>query len=137
MRVLFVTHDGTSHEPLGLEYLSGALLRAGHATKACMQSKTLEIVNKWGADFVAFQVITGDQNRWGKVAQDVKRKFPKIRSVFGGPHFLFFAGAQQPEADYVIRGDGEEAILDVVEGRNFKDFTPIEHIDSRAHLDRS
>lgn len=137
MRVLFVTHDGTSHEPLGLEYLSGSLLRAGHETKACMQSRTIETVNSWGPDFVAFQVITGDQDRWGKVAQDVKKRFPKVRTIFGGSHFLFFAGAQQQGSDFVIRGDGEEAIIDVVEGRTHRDFIPIECLDSRAHPDRS
>lgn len=136
MRILFVTHDGTSHEPLGLEYLSGAVLRAGHETKACMQSKTIDTVGRWGPDFVAFQVLTGDQGRWGRVARDVKRKFPRVKTIFGGPHFLFFAGANQPEADYVVRGDGEEAILDVIEGRRHRDFVPIEHLDSRAHPDR-
>ena len=136
MRILFVTHDGTSHEPLGLLYISGALKRAGHETKACMQSKTIETVSSWGPDFVAFQVITGDQDRWGKVAQDVKRQFPKVRTIFGGPHFLFFKGAQQPEADFVVRGDGENAIIDVVEGRPHIDLLAIDNLDSRAHPDR-
>ena len=136
MRILFVTHDGTSHEPLGLLYLSGSLVRAGHKTKACMQSKTLETVKSWGPDFVAFQVLTGDERRWGAVAAAVKEQFPRVKTIFGGPHFLFFAAAQQKEADYVIRGDAEEAIVDVVEGRPHRDFIPIESLDSRAHPDR-
>ena len=136
-RVLFVTHDGVSHEPLGLLYLSGALKAAGHATRACMQSQTLETVRTWAPDWVAFQVLTGDQDRWTAVARAVRERYPRVRTVFGGPHFLFFAGAQQEAADAVIRGDGEVALVDVVEGRRHHDFVPIEPLDSRAHPDRT
>ena len=136
MRVLFVTHDGVSHEPLGIMYVSAALKRAGHETKACMQSRTMETVASWQPDFVAFQVITGDQERWGSVAAAVKRKYPKIRTIFGGPHFLFFSKDQQKEADIVIRGDGEEAIVNAVEGRPWQDLKAIENLDSRANPDR-
>lgn len=137
MKILFVTHDGTSHEPLGLMYLSGALKSHGHRTKACMQSKALDTVARWRPDFVAFQVITGDQDRWGEVALSIKKRFTNVQTIFGGPHFLFFSKAQQKGADHVVRGDGEVAILDVVEGRPFRDFVAIEHLDSRAHPDRS
>ena len=135
MRILFVTHDGVSHEPLGLMYCSAALLRAGHETKACMQSMTLDTVRSWGPDFVAFQVLTGDQDRWGSVAAAVKERFP-VKTIFGGPHFLFFSKANQDEADYVIRGDGEEAIVNCVEGRTWSDLKAIENMDSKAHPDR-
>lgn len=135
-RVLFVTHDGTSHEPLGLEYLSAALLRAGHETKACMESRTLPTVNKWGADFVAFQVLTGDQDRWGGVASTVKKAFPKVKTIFGGPHFLFMQGKPPASADMVIGGDGETAIIDAIEGRPWTNFKMILDLDSRAHPDR-
>lgn len=101
-----------------------------------MQSKTLDTVRSWGPDFLAFQVITGDQERWGGVAKHIKAHFPKIRTVFGGPHFLFFAQSQQEGADHVIRGDAEEAIVDVVEGRKHSDFIPIDDLDSRANPDR-
>lgn len=136
MRILFVTHDGTSHEPLGLEYVSAALLRAGHDTKACMESKTLSVMRAWEPDFVAFQVITGDQDRWGRVARAVKESSPGVRTIFGGPHFLFFGNAQQPNADIVIRGDAEESIIHAIEGRPWTDFKMILDLDSRAHPDR-
>lgn len=117
MKILFVTHDGVSHEPLGLMYLSGALRRAGHDTRACMQSQAMAKVADWGPDFVAFQVLTGDQDRWGGVARNIKREFPSVKTIFGGPHYTYFAKAQQTEADILIRGDGEKAIVNAVEGR--------------------
>ena len=137
MKVLFVTHDGTSHEPLGLEYVSAALIRAGHQTKACQESNSHKFTKEWRPDFVAFQVITGDQERWGNLAASIKSKFPWVKTIFGGPHFLFFHKASQPEADIVIRGDAEESIVAAVEGRQWVDLNPIENLDSRAHPDRS
>ena len=136
MRVLFVTHDGTSHEPLGLEYVSAAILRAGHETKACMQSKALWTVRSWKPDVVAFQVITGDQERWGGVAKAIKEAFPSVKTMFGGPHFLFFSKAEQEGADIVVRGDGEDSVLRALNGEPWTDFKMIMDLDSRAHPDR-
>jgi len=78
MRILFVTHNGTSHEPLGLLYVSASLIRAGHETKACQESNALKVVSMWKPDFVGFQVLTGDQDRWGNVARTIKKTYPKI-----------------------------------------------------------
>src|SRR2546429_307418 len=128
-RVLFVTHDGVSHEPLGLEYLSGALLRAGHETKACVQSKTLDTCKSWGPDFVAFQVITGDEGRWGGVANRVKDAYPDIKTVFGGPHFLFYETCGGHHADAIVRGEGETGILEVVSGRTAANFSAPPELD--------
>jgi anaerobic magnesium-protoporphyrin IX monomethyl ester cyclase len=137
MRVLFVLHDGVSHEPLGIQYLSAALIAAGHETKACMQSKTIENVDRWKPDFTAFQVLSGDEGRWGSVAKEVKKYFPSVRTIFGGPHYLFFSKAAQSDADIIIRGDGEKAIVDAVEGRPHVDLSAIPNLDDLPRPDRS
>jgi radical SAM superfamily enzyme YgiQ (UPF0313 family) len=136
MKILFITHDGTSHEPLGLEYVSASLLRAGHRTKACQEKNTMSFVSTWKPDFVAFQVLTGDQDRWGAVARAVKNKYPHVKTIFGGPHFLYFSKSKQDFADIIIRGDAEEAVLHAIEGKPWIDFVPIDDLDSRAHPDR-
>lgn len=136
MKILFITHDGVSHEPLGLEYLSASLIARGHSTKACMQSKTIQTIEKFKPDFVAFQVLTGDEHRWGSVAKEIKSSFPEVKTIFGGPHFLFLSKAKQEEADFIVRGDGEKAIVDIVEGRTHFDLMPIEPIDIKPRPDR-
>lgn len=117
MRILFVLHDGVSHEPLGVQYLSASLKAAGHETRACMQTSAPGVVRNWRPDFAAFQVLTGDEGRWGGLALELKRIDPALRTIFGGPHYLFFSKAGQGEADIIIRGDGEEAIVAAVEGK--------------------
>lgn len=137
MKILFVVHEGISHEPLGIEYLSAALKAAGHETKACMQTNTYHVCGEWRPDFVAFQVLTGDQERWGEVARKVKEIYPHIKTIFGGPHFLFFSKIDQADADVVIRGDGERSIVDAVEGRPHTDLTAIPNLDDLPMPDRS
>lgn len=137
MKILFIVHDGVSHEPLGLEYLSASLKAAGHETLACEQSKAVLTSLKWHPDFAAFQVLTGDEKKWGSAALNLKKNLPSIRTIFGGPHFLFFARTGQGEADHIIRGDGEHAIIDVVEGRSHVDLRPVEFLDNLPRPDRS
>ena len=137
MKVLFVVHDGVSHEPLGIEYLSAALKAAGHETKACMQSRTFEVIEKWHPNFTAFQVLSGDESRWGKLASAIRARYSSIRTIFGGPHYLFFAKAGQGEADVIIRGDAEKAIVDAVEGRTHVDLSAIPNLDDLPRPDRS
>jgi anaerobic magnesium-protoporphyrin IX monomethyl ester cyclase len=122
VRVLFVTHDRVSHEPLGLEYVSGALVHAGHETAGCQESMAIERAKQWQPDVVGFQVITGDQDRWGRVAEQVRQVVPGVRTMFGGPHYLFFTKAQQAGADIVIRGEAERSVVDAVEGRPWTDL---------------
>ena len=134
MKILFVLHDGVSHEPLGIQYLSSSLKAANHDTRACMQSKTIDAIKEWTPDFVAFQVLTGDEGRWGAVAREVKKYNPRIKTIFGGPHFLFTKSSQE-EADHIIRGDGEEAILEVVAGRKHEDLKAVSTGKYAAELD--
>jgi anaerobic magnesium-protoporphyrin IX monomethyl ester cyclase len=137
MKILFVVHDGVSHEPLGIEYLSSSLKAAGHRTKACMQSQTMDFIRLWRPHFVAFQVLSGDEKRWGTLAREIKDAFPSVKTIFGGPHYLFFAKAGQGEADIIIRGDGEKAIIDAVEGRAHTDLSAIPNLDDLPRPDRS
>lgn len=134
-RVLFVTHTGASHEPLGLEYLSGALRAAGHETRACSERRAVEEARSWCPDVLALQVLTGDEDRWGNVARLVKAAVPRVRVVAGGPHFFFFRDPI-PGVDCLVVGDGERQILSALTG----DVAPaaaIEELDSLAPPDRA
>lgn len=136
-RVLFVTHDGVSHEPLGLEYLSGELKRAGHETKACTQSNVLPTVAGYDPSFVCFQVITGDEERWGRTADLVKGFRQGIKTVFGGPHFLFYDDLGGHQADIILKGEADEEIVAAIEGREWNDLKAPPDLDRLAFPDRS
>jgi len=99
-----------------------------------MQSQVSSSVFAWRPDFVAFQVISGDEVRWGTVASRLRQYSPKTRIIFGGPHFLFFSKAEQD--GIVVRGDGEQSIVDAVEGRTHANMHPVHELDSLSHPDR-
>lgn len=135
-RSLFITHDNLSHEPLGLMYVSASLRIAGHETMACGESDTFKTISEFNPDFVAFQVLTGDEVRWGTLALAIKKKNPYIKTIFGGPHFLFSGKTEQIGADIIIAGEAEQAIVQAVEGRPWKTMVVQEDMDSLPAPDR-
>lgn len=136
LRCLFVTHDGAAHEVLGMEYLSGALKAAGHETRACMESQAETEARTWNPDRVLFQVITGDQKRWGRVAGKLRDVVPDAKMVFGGPHFLFFSKVPQENADIILRGEAETSVGAAVEGQPWQDFAAAPDLDALPFPDR-
>ena len=136
-RILFVTYDNLSHEPLGLEYVSASLLTAGHDTLACQESKAFGAIDEFLPQFVAFQTLTGDENKWGELALKIKKRDPYIKTIFGGPHFLYSGKHEQIGADIIIRGEGEQAIVQAVEGKKWNFMAVQEDMNSISHPDRS
>lgn len=135
MKILFPLKE-LEHEPLGIEYLSGALKARGHETRACWESKLLDDVEEWRPDWVGFQVITGNQDAAVKSAGMVKDRFPDVKIVMGGPHFLFFGAATYPEVDMVIRGEAERSIVDAMETGKWTDLKLEQDLDSLPNPDR-
>ncbi len=143
MRVAFVT-AGLEH--LGIEALSAYLRRHGHETRLIYEPKpfssnsgtdspmlarflepsarsTAERVMAERPDVVAFSSYT-ITHRWSvEVARAIKRE-RKVPIVFGGPHV---SGAprhaiREPAIDAVVEGEGEGALLDLVNCAERDDF---------------
>ncbi len=136
MKVLFV-HAASEH--LGIEYLSGVLNAAGHETALAfdpaqfsgqenarvpfiwrISDMTTRIVNaavSSGADIIAFSAYTINF-RWAlDVAQRIRKRVP-TPIIFGGPHATAVPRRvlAYPQIDAVVVGEGEGAMLDIVEG---------------------
>lgn len=136
MKVLFI-YNGA--ENLGIEYLSSVLKSRGHKTfllfdpaifsgDQLINSKFLskffsvddKIVNqaiKINPDIIGFSAFTGNYRWCLTLAQKLKALFPSVPIVFGGVHVTAV-----PERvllndfiDYAVIGEGEGAILDLVE----------------------
>jgi len=117
-RVLFIEAD-LRNEKLGIMYLSAALKMKGHETLLCRYGKEdLDmLVRSFSPDFVAFSLVTGAHRRSLEIAKDIRKNYG-IPTVAGGPHATFFSQEIPEDAvDFVVVGQGEKAIVDVVEGR--------------------
>jgi len=125
-----------SYESIGIEYLSAVLKQNGHKTELILdpqlfndgtinipflgrmfdyRDKVVKMVKKSKADLVAFTVLS-DQYPWAcYIAKKIKEE-SDVPIVFGGIHPTAMPeqSIKNDFVDYVIRGEGEFALLDLV-----------------------
>lgn len=109
------------HPPMGVWFLAATLAEAGHAVEVLnwhAEGRDLAAaeaaLRELAPDLVGFTVLQA--NRFGALdlARRAKAVLPKVRTVFGGVAATFlwkFFLEQYPEVDFVIRGEGEAALL--------------------------
>jgi radical SAM superfamily enzyme YgiQ (UPF0313 family) len=126
MRVLLVNNGGTGSSrfsmnearfPIGLGYLSSVLKQHGHETRLidrfADRDAWVEDVQQF--DFVAVYASTpcyDDALRILRLLEDYQGPI-----AFGGPHSTAFPNTIPPRVDYVVQGEAEYLIKDLVEGR--------------------
>jgi len=119
MRVLFIKQDPSYAEPLGLMQLSAALKAAGHETKLIFayQPDLLAKVQAYRPGVIAYSSTTGVHRTYAAINRWLKRcaGFPFF-AAFGGPHVTYFPEflEQNPEVDGICRGEGDEALPELV-----------------------
>lgn len=120
MRIFFVVKE-LKMEPLGIMYLSAALRRAGHAVRLercdCVGVPGVStIIQQYRPDFVCYSVCSGNEDYYLDLDSKLRRlAMARFKSVFGGPAVTFTP--ERFEGRLVVRGEGEEAIVSMVEGR--------------------
>ena len=128
MKVLFVytNVEKSIQEPLGLAYLSGMLKHHGietflwdntFETKEDLKLKLEEI----NPDFVAFSCLSSDYDYMSELAQFVK-SIKNVPIIVGGHHVTFKPEdvIANPFIDVIIRGEGEETLLDYVQNQDIQ-----------------
>jgi len=115
VRVLFAIKQ-IDYEPQGILHLSSMLKAAGHEVALTIASAENPV--QFAVDFaphvVAYSVTTGSQGYYLELNRRIKERVDAF-SVFGGPHATFFPEIIEEEGvDGVCRGEGEEALLDLV-----------------------
>jgi radical SAM superfamily enzyme YgiQ (UPF0313 family) len=133
MHVVFIS---SACETLSIEYLSAALKKAGHQCTLCFDPQlfddtflynrmlhhlfdyTEEIVDEIASsrpDLVALSVVS-DNYPWAISLANKIKEVLKVPIVFGGVHPTSVPEyvIEQPSVDYLVIGEGEEALLDLV-----------------------
>jgi radical SAM superfamily enzyme YgiQ (UPF0313 family) len=78
-------------------------------------------VKEFKPDWVGFSSILTLHLECYWLAQEVKERFG-FKTVFGGPYISYFPQAiNRSEVDVIIRGEGEEALLDLLEATDKSD----------------
>lgn len=125
-----------SYEHISIEYLSAVLKQAGHQTEVFfdprlfndssyhvprlakwfdMEEMVVEEICRSNIDLLCFSAVTDNYASALRVAARVK-KATGIRTVFGGIHTTSVPerAVMRPEIDYIIVGEGEYALRDLV-----------------------
>ncbi|MBU1040874.1 MAG: B12-binding domain-containing radical SAM protein [Proteobacteria bacterium] len=117
-RILFLESE-LRNEKLGIMYLSAALREAGHQSMLCWieREDVHGLIASFRPDFLAVSLVTGSHGPLLALASELRSRYG-LAVIAGGPHATFFS-SEIPEdaADYVVVGQGELAMVDIVEGR--------------------
>jgi radical SAM superfamily enzyme YgiQ (UPF0313 family) len=129
--------------PLGLAYLASVLEINGHTVEILdrdivlrknsldfdkVDSVTVERIKKLDPDIVGISVTTPNMPDAAHLAELIKGSFKDILVVLGGPHVTgepVLTLKEIPQADVVVRGEGEYTMLDLANARPLKDIAGI------------
>jgi len=92
------------------------------------------------ADVFCFTIMTSNAPRAYALADRIKKENPKARVIIGGMHATACPEEALSHADQVMTGEGENTILDVIEGRKTEKIVhgiPCENLDDVPFPDYS
>jgi len=137
-------HFGDNRPPQGLGYLAAYAKTRGHEAdivdlyafggKEAPSNefvgqeeigKQLDIdlfgrIKEFGPDFIGMYVHTMSLDTACELSADLKKTFPRISQVCGGPHPTIMPESMPQTFDYVAVGEGEHVLVDIMEGRTSK-----------------
>lgn len=114
--------------PLGLVFLGGPLIDAGYEVKLVdhdMNGWTLKRLLQEIGEYRPKYILLGHSGSTAshnvviKTVQEIKKSFPNIRIIYGGvyPSYAYQSIMNEvPEIDLIVRGEGEQTILDLISG---------------------
>lgn len=110
--------------PLGLCYAAAAFESAGaevkifdYLVRGYTREKLYSEISEFRPDMVGTNSVTLNYYAATGILKDVKKQFPEITTVMGGPHVTFDYEntlKNYPEIDLVVVGEGEETIREIV-----------------------
>lgn len=93
-----------------------------------IENLIVALVDRVKPRYVGFSLFPGDLHEFLPLAEKIKVKTPKVKIVVGGvlptiePELFF---REKSAVDVVIKGDGEQAILDLLNGREVQDISGV------------
>lgn len=119
----------------GLPLIGSILQNVGYEVKV-FDEHVAPVDEKWvlESDILLLSALTGAANRTYEFAARVKVKNPDIVTIMGGEHATNFIEESLDWVDFVIRGEGDEAIVDLVKsiesGGSFKGLSRVSYRDN-------
>ncbi|MBW7937908.1 MAG: B12-binding domain-containing radical SAM protein [Candidatus Omnitrophica bacterium] len=133
MKVLFLNSRASLMYPmekLGIMILSSLLKQEGHQCENIEPEAVpdlIEVVRQRDPQLIAFSSTTGLHTVYLELARNLKKAFPHIPTIMGGPHPTFMPHViEHPAMDIICLGEGEMALLELANameaGRDYRDI---------------
>ena len=124
--LLFV--DGLWVEKFGIMSLIPHLEKEGWKVHLLLTRNTGRMVReirRLKPEWLAFSVTTGYHHKALQMAGDAKQAFPRLKTIFGGPHVTYFPEiANHPAVDAAVRGECDREFPDIIDG--LRNDSPLE-----------
>jgi radical SAM superfamily enzyme YgiQ (UPF0313 family) len=129
-KLLFI--QDIHYEYLGPIYISAMLKRAGHDCRIAIGKSLINfqpVIEDYQPDIIGFSIMSGSAAWANELGVQIKNKYG-LPTIFGGVHPTFYPEYIKNEGvDLLVRGDGEEAALEVMNSiEDKKDFGNIGNI---------
>ena len=121
-----VDQGGYKPSPLGILYLASYLRWKIHNTQVQVidgaidgEDAVISRIKTFKPDLIGVSALTPGRHQGLWVVREAKKIFPKVKSVMGNVHPTIMWKQMMtayPEVDYIIRGEGEEALHELVVG---------------------
>lgn len=139
---LFIRTNKEDQPPLGLAYLAAVLLEKGHDVKVLDPNvedlnpeQYLKIIKQYNPDVIGMPCTTDFRFPTFKTAGIIKNEFPEIPLVMGGNHVTYVdvdTLNMVKSVDFIVRGEGEITLSELVENLEKKQFDQIRGLTYRA-----
>lgn len=94
-----------------------------HEHMVLMLEEQIKQIGEDGVTVVGFSLYYCNQSPTDWMAAEIKRRYPHIKIIVGGPQCHAFPPDTSKPYDYVVSGEGEQLILEVLEKIENNDFS--------------
>lgn len=121
---------GATRPPAGIGYLSEYLEMHGIETRfmdlarRCHMREVEKVIRDFTPELIGYSIFSFRHKVAYDLIREIKRRFPDILAVAGGPHISADrekAMLQCKEIDLAVTREGEQALLELCQGREYAD----------------
>jgi len=132
--------------PLGLGYLAAYLRQQVRGVEVHLvdygvaeysDARWRTLLESGPVDVVGFSVLTLGYKQCVHMARLLRESAPSAVVVMGGPHATLRPEECKPYADYVVRGEGERVLVDIVRGCGQRHYGRETNLDALPYPDIS